>query len=86
MSLTSAATRQTPVLGAGNRKLQELAERGRTGAMHGRAHGHLDGFQIQMAGLLVAGEDYPQELLYFARDFLLDCVSRFFSCAVVAIC
>jgi hypothetical protein len=50
--------------------------------MHGRAHEHLDGFQIQVARFAHAGEDGPQQLLYFARDFLLDSVRRFFSCSL----
>jgi len=50
--------------------------------MHGRAHQHLDCFQIDVARLADANEDGAQQLLYFARDFLLDGVRRFFSCGV----
>jgi hypothetical protein len=49
--------------------------------MHGRAHQHLDGFQIQAAGFAHPGEDGAQQLLYFPRDFLLDRFGRFFSWA-----
>jgi hypothetical protein len=48
--------------------------------MHGRAHRHLDGFQIEKARLAAAGENDVQQFVYFTRDFLLDRVSRFFSC------
>ena len=48
--------------------------------MHRRTHGHLDGFQIQMARLAAATEDHAQQLIYFPRDFLLDDLRRFFSC------
>jgi hypothetical protein len=47
--------------------------------MHGRAHEHLDRFQIDMPGLAQALEDRAQQLLYFARDFLSDRIRRFFS-------
>src|SRR6187402_2457748 len=50
--------------------------------MHGRSHEHLDRFQIQSTRLAEPGEDSPQQLLYFARDFLLDDVRRFFSCSL----
>jgi hypothetical protein len=47
--------------------------------VHGRPHGHLDGFQIRAAGLAAVAEDQAQELFYFACDFLLDGFRRFFS-------
>jgi hypothetical protein len=50
--------------------------------MHGRAHQHLNGLQIDVARLADAKENGAQQLLYFARDFLLDGVRRFFSCGV----
>jgi hypothetical protein len=50
--------------------------------MHGRADRHLDGFQIEAAGLAAAAEQDAQELVYFARDFLADRFRRFFSWSV----
>jgi len=47
--------------------------------MHGRAHRHLDGFQIDTARLATTIEDDAQQLVYFARDFLPDRGRRFFS-------
>jgi hypothetical protein len=54
--------------------------------MHSRTHGHLDGFQIETATLAAAVEDDAQQLIYFARDFLLDRFGRFFSCGVCSSC
>ena len=48
--------------------------------MHRRAHHHLSGLQIQTPGLAAAAENDPQQLGYFARDFLLDGFRRFFPC------
>jgi len=49
--------------------------------VHRGADQHLDGFQIDLARLANAGEDTAQQLVYFARDFLLDDLCRFFSCS-----
>ena len=48
--------------------------------MHGRADSHFDGFQIETPRFAAAGGDRAQQLLYFARDFLVDRFARFFSC------
>jgi len=48
--------------------------------MHDRPHGHLSGFQVQTPRLALTVEDDAQQLVYFARDFLLDGFRRFFSC------
>ena len=77
----AASTRQGPLVGSRRRELQQFAQRGCSGLVHGRAHRHLDGFQIQMPRLAAAAEDDAQELVYFARDFLLDRFGRFFSWA-----
>jgi hypothetical protein len=50
--------------------------------VHRAAHGHLDRFQIQRAGLAPAGEDNLQQPIYFLGDFLLDRMRRFFSSGV----
>jgi hypothetical protein len=46
--------------------------------MHGRAHGHLDGFQIQASRLAATVADDAPQLVYFARDFLAERFGRFF--------
>lgn len=66
----------------GGRKAKQLAQSAGTGPMHRRTYQHLDGFQVQRARFAHAGEDGAQQLLYFARDFLLDGVRRFFSCSL----
>jgi hypothetical protein len=63
----------------GERMLQQLSERRRSSLMQGSAEAHLNSFQIQTSGLLLLGEDTPQHAGYFARDFLVDRVRRFFS-------
>jgi hypothetical protein len=64
-----------------NGKLQEFGQGGSSRPMHGRAYRHLDGFQIEPPSLAAAREDRTQKLLYFARDFLVDRLGRFFSSA-----
>jgi hypothetical protein len=49
--------------------------------MQGGSDRRLQGFQIQAAPLAAILKDHPQQLAYFARDFLLDGFCRFFSCA-----
>jgi hypothetical protein len=46
--------------------------------MHGRPHDHLRGFEVQTPRLATAVGDDAQQLVYFARDFLLDGFRRFF--------
>ena len=38
--------------------------------MHGCPHGHLDGLQIESAGLALFPKDKPQQAAYFSFDFL----------------
>jgi hypothetical protein len=38
--------------------LQELGDRCGSGSVHGRAHRHLDSFQVETAGLAVSLEDH----------------------------
>jgi hypothetical protein len=84
MRLPAATARHGAVVGVGRRELEQFGQGRRTGAVHGRAHGHLDGFQIQTACFAPAAKDHPQKLVYFARDFLADRFHRFFSCSVRA--
>jgi hypothetical protein len=49
--------------------------------MQGRTDRHLQGFQIQTPRLAAGAEGYAQQLVYFARDFVLDRFRRFFSWA-----
>jgi hypothetical protein len=64
-----------------HRKLQQLGQSGRSSVVHGRAHSHLDSLQIHQPCFVSGAEDDAQELVYFARDLLLDNFGRFFSWA-----
>jgi hypothetical protein len=82
VSLLAAPTRGGPPGRGRGFELQQLGQRFATGLMHGRADRHFHGFQIPKSGLAKLGEDDAQDLLYFARDFLMDGFRRFFSCGV----
>ena len=84
MSPMPAGTGYGPLIGSGNRELQQLCQCGCPGLMHGRAHRRLDGFQIETARLAATMEEDAQQLVYFARDFLPDRGRRFFFCVDVA--
>lgn len=84
MSLVAASTGNFPPVGLWYWELQEFGQRSGTCPMHGGTHRHLDGFQIQTAGLATSVEDDTQQLVYFARDFLTDRFGRFFSCGGTA--
>ena len=86
VSRMAAGTGNAPLIGGGSGELQQLSQGGGSGLMHGRAHRHLDGFQIQTARLTASVEDDAQQLVYFARDFPLDRFGRFFSCGVCSVC
>src|ERR1035441_7907007 len=75
----SASTRQGALFGGRRRELQEFAQSGCPGVVHGRAHSHLDSLQIQVPRLTATAKDDAQKLVYFARDFLADRSRRFFS-------
>jgi hypothetical protein len=59
--------------------LQQFGQRRGPRLMHRRTHSHFDGFQIQTPRLAPTAEDDAQQLVYFARDFLMDRFGRFFS-------
>src|ERR1017187_6309279 len=82
MSAMAASTRWGVLLSGRRRELQQFAQRGCPGVVHGRAHSHLDGLQIQVPRLTATAKDDAQQLVYFARDFLLDGFGRFFSWVV----
>ena len=67
------------MIGGRDRKAQQFGQRGCTGVMHGRAHGHLDGLQIQAPCPFPILKDHTQQLSYFVLDLPLDRFGRFFS-------
>src|ERR1035437_2939327 len=82
MSPMAARTRKGALLGGRHRELQKFAQRRCPGVVHGGAHSHLDGLQIQMPRLTATAKDDVQQPVYFARDFPADRFGRFFSWAV----
>jgi hypothetical protein len=67
------------VVGARGGELQQLGQHSRSGVVHGRAYDHLHGLHLATPSLAKATTENAQQLVYFARDFLLDCFIRFFS-------
>jgi hypothetical protein len=49
--------------------------------MHGSPHGHLDGLQIECAGLALLLKDKPQKRAHFPFDFLPNRFRGFFPAA-----
>ena len=80
--LLATDTQPSSLVHGGRAVMQHLAEGGGAGAVQGGTEGHLDGFQIEATAVAPLGKDSVQEGAYFARDLLMDCRTRFFSCAV----
>jgi hypothetical protein len=59
--------------------LQQFVQGFGSSLMEGGSQGALDGFQIGASTGAPLGEDAAQQLIYFPRNFLMDCSSRFFS-------
>ena len=57
VSLAPTRTRKAALLGRRGFKLQQLGQGCSSGLMHGGAHRHLDGFQVQIARLVATMED-----------------------------
>jgi hypothetical protein len=58
--------------------LQQLRQRGSSGLVHGGSHSGLDRFQIEPTVIATLLKNNPQEPVYFAGNFFLDCRRRFF--------
>ena len=82
MRLMAAWAVNAAQVGGWRGKLQQLRQSRRSGLMKSGAKAHLHRLQIEAAGLLSLGEDAAQQRSYFARDLLMDCLGRFFSCAL----
>jgi hypothetical protein len=70
------------LLWGGSSVFQQFTQGGCCGLMQGGPQGGFHGLQIRSAAFVTLGEDATQQLVYFARDLLMDCSSRFFSCSV----
>jgi len=60
VSLVAARARNRALVGRRSRELQQFGQRRGAGLVHGRAHRHLDGFQIQTPGLAALLENDTQ--------------------------
>ena len=65
---------------------QQLRQRGGSGLVHGGPHSGLDRIQIVAAAGAALLKNQPQEAVYFAGNFLLDRLRRFFPWAVCSVC
>jgi hypothetical protein len=75
----ATSTRQLPLIRRRRFELQQFTQGAGSGLMEGDAQGALDGFQIGASAVSSLGKNAAQQLIYFPRDFLMDCSSRFFS-------
>lgn len=60
--------------------LQQFRKRDGPGMVHRRADDRFDGFKVQATRLAAVPKNDAQQAVYFARNFLLNRFSRFFSC------
>jgi hypothetical protein len=84
--LVAARARDDQVIGIRRCELQQLSQGGGAGVVHRGPDGCLVTLQIETAGSFSIAENSADQLLYFAGDFLLDRLRRFFSWAACATC
>jgi hypothetical protein len=77
--LVSTGARQPKLLRRRRFELQQFAQGAGPGPMEREPQGALDGLQIGVAAVSSLAENADQQLIYFPRDLLMDCSSRFFS-------
>jgi hypothetical protein len=65
-----------------NSVFQQSTQSDCSGLLQGNPQGGFDRLQIRSAVFVTLGEDATQQLVYLARDLLMDCSSRFFSWSV----
>ena len=58
---------------------QQFVQRFGASLMQRGPQAALDSFQVRGSAVASLGEKAAQELIYFARNLLMDCSSRFFS-------
>src|ERR1700690_460503 len=82
MHLPSTRTRQLAPLRGRRFILQQLAQGGCADLVQGGSQDAFYRLQIGATTLPALGKNPAQQLVYFARHFLMDCSSRFFSWSV----
>lgn len=75
----SARAGQLTLIRCRSRKLQQCTQGAGSDLMEGDPQRILDRLQIGAAGISALGEDAAQQVVYFPRNFFMDCSSRFFS-------
>src|SRR5882672_12460114 len=86
MGRVAARTGNRPLVGIRRIVSQQLRQRGSPRVVHGGSHRRLDRFQIEPTFAATLLKNNLQEPVYFAGNFLLDCLRRFFSWAVCSVC
>ena len=61
--------------------LQQVAERRRSGPVHGGSRCRFDSLQVESTSPVQPREEDAEKLVYFPCDFLVDRFGRFFSCS-----
>ena len=79
LRLMPTRARQLTLIQRRGVELQQLVQGFGPSLMKGGSQGALDGFQICASAGASLGEDAAQQLIYFPRNLLMDCSSRFFS-------
>src|SRR5215467_11536826 len=75
----AAGTGNHPLLLIRRMVLQQFGQCGRPSLMHRRTDDGFDGFEVETTGLAPILKNRVQQPVYFAGNFLLDRLSRFFS-------
>jgi hypothetical protein len=75
----TTSTRQLTLIQRRHFELQQFTQGTGSGLMKADPEGTFDGFQIGASAVSTLGENASQQLIYFPRNFLMDCSSRFFS-------
>jgi hypothetical protein len=78
----AARTGDGQVMGVGWFELQQLSQGRSTDMMHRGADRYLVTLQIESASRFSVAKNSAEQAFYFAGDFLLDCLRRFFSWVV----
>jgi hypothetical protein len=75
----TTSTRQLTLVRRRHFELQQFTQGTGSGLMKRDPQSALDGLQIGASSVSSLGENAARQLIYFPRNFLMDCSSRFFS-------
>ena len=80
--MVTTGARQLALLPNGSLVVEQLTHTGCASLMKSAPKSVFHGFHIHLAAAAALLKDTAQQLVYFSRNFLMDCSSRFFSCSV----